>query len=372
MGMYTLIEWATHSWSPWMGCSKVHTGCENCYAARQTARRGVKWGPDGTRVRTSDAYWHNPIIWDRWAREDRMVLSRLDAGYPLAPKDFAEAVGGTVAGVSRSMERLGRAGYFEEDGGYKPWRPPIVFPSLCDPFESWDGPILNSRGRSPGERLTLDNLRSDMCQLFDGLSELTLCLLTKRPGNIREMWPTPAWTFQQGGKYCSQYRPNAWLMYSASDQESLEAGLPHLLGCRDLSPVIGLSLEPLLGPIDLHEAICGADTLTMQEPMESNLDWVIVGGESGPGARPCHLEWILDIVQQCEDAGVPCFTKQTGANTVIGKKAWATWDLGSRVMIHASQPKTAHHRLEYQHPKGGDPAEWPEDIRGQQFPKAAQ
>ena len=92
------------------------------------------------------------------------------------------------------------------------------------------------------------------------------------------------------------------------------------------------------------------------------IDWVIVGGESGAGARPCNVGWIGDVVMQCQAAGVPCFVKQFGASVIAhpNNDAWpvpSTWETrdGTTYFI----PK---------HPKGGDPAEWPEDLRVRQFP----
>ena len=97
------------------------------------------------------------------------------------------------------------------------------------------------------------------------------------------------------------------------------------------------SVEPMLGPVDLRPWLSDG----------RRLDWVIVGGESGPGARPCKLSWIREIVDQCARAGVPVFVKQ------LGRRAW-----------HDDKP------LDLKDSKGGDPAEWPLDDVDQlrQFP----
>jgi hypothetical protein len=88
-----------------------------------------------------------------------------------------------------------------------------------------------------------------------------------------------------------------------------------------------------------------------------HLDWVIVGGESGPGARPFDLAWARSIIQRCESAGVACFVKQLGARPHTG--VFTTPD-GQRV----------ENSVYLQDRKGGDPSEWPEHLRVRQFPEA--
>lgn len=325
----TTIEWTGENgktWNPWLGCEPKpgHPGCLNCYAQRWFKR----WGVVGKRRRTSDVNWRKPIHWNRDAAE-------LDT-------------------------------------------PPIVLPAHCDPFENWQGPIVNAKGsrlavayefgeyfpsasdtelpkHTSSRWATMSDLRRDMFALIDQTPNLIRTLLTKRPENIRPMWEFRSDTIDFG-EYaksfsmseahradCSaSYRPNVYLMYSASDQASLEAGIGPLLECADLVPVIGLSLEPLLGPVDL--------------PYLDKIDWVIVGGESGPKARPCDLAWILDIIEQCKAAGVPCFVKQWGSTPML-KPATAR-RLGCTTSV-----------VKIKHPKGGDKTEWPEQFRVQEYPE---
>ena len=84
------------------------------------------------------------------------------------------------------------------------------------------------------------------------------------------------------------------------------------------------------------------------------LHWVIAGGESGPGARPCDVRWLESIRDQCQVAGVPCFVKQLGANPVATPVPGYTTGLAS-----------------LDDKKGGDPAEWPEDLRVREFPEVS-
>ena len=176
------------------------------------------------------------------------------------------------------------------------------------------------------------------------------------------------------GESDEKYMRNVWLLYSASDQPTLESGLPHLLACRDLVPVIGLSLEPLLGPVDLSGClqVCCRQGCQIGENEWAccgrpvGVDWVIVGGESGPHARPCNVEWIRSIVEQCKEAGVPVFLKQLGTNVI---------DYGTTSATHFPDDQlwpygipTDYHRVLLADPKGGDWGDWPEDLRVREFP----
>ncbi len=245
--------------------------------------------------------------------------------------------------------------------------------------------------------MAMSDIRRDMFGLIDETPNLDWILLTKRPENIRQMWAGDKVVSSSGRTHeFLLHRSNVWLLYPASDQDTLEAGIDHLLECHDLAPVLGLSLEPLVGPIDLGACLtpcegCGnqGSTQYIKEEAGSSLcrdactqhgedgpliDWVIVGGESGPNARPCDLAWILDIVQQCEAAGIPYFVKQAGSNAVTsnvnifewprslypidgwnGWKPWGEFSSGGHIPL--------------KHPKGADPAEWPESIRVQQTPE---
>ena len=101
--------------------------------------------------------------------------------------------------------------------------------------------------------------------------------------------------------------PNVWLGVSAEDQHWADIRIPALL--RTPAAVRFVSAEPLLGRIDLSLGRSG---------YWRSLSWVIAGGESGPGARPCELEWLRSLRDQCVDAGVPVFIKQLGA--VLGRE----------------------------------------------------
>lgn len=344
MGKISSIEWLNggHSASPWHGCAEVHEGCDRCYARTMAKRNpgtlGV-WGKGGTRVRSA-SFWDNCRRWNKAAEK---------------------------AGVVQS-----------------------VFPSICDPFESWDGPILAPDGErwhyyeprrgwlkfpaymneQPGARFaTMDDLRRDLFSVIDACPWLRFYLLTKRPQNILKMWGVPEVTPEASaflGFMQSQfgkavvYRPNVYLLTSVSNQETANAMIPPLLECSDLVPVLGISAEPLLGPVNLERWIGPSSRI-------GKIGWAIVGGESGNGARDCDVSWIRSLVQQCKTANVPVFVKQLGSNpTEIIKNSFF-----DAIGTENHPPRKAHHeqrRMNLKHDKGGDLSEWPEDLRVRQYP----
>jgi protein gp37 len=176
--------------------------------------------------------------------------------------------------------------------------------------------------------------------------------------------------------------PNVWHGTSVEDQPAADERIGHLLRCP--SAVRFLSCEPLIGGVDLPIPVgCRAcnhpgPQLLAREGChrcggtghEPSIDWVIVGGESGHGARPCDLGWIRWIVEQCAEAGVPVFVKQLGARPCDAS-------LGVPVVpdehIHnAEQGHIAGNgvQIELADAKGGDPAEWPADLRVREMPRA--
>ena len=149
---------------------------------------------------------------------------------------------------------------------------------------------------------------------------------------------------------------------SVEDQATAEKRIPWLLDSP--AAVRFVSYEPALGPVDFtnldvmqhwdlpyhkHAPTIRLDALRGHwkgpDDIITGLDWVIVGGESGPGARPFGIAWARSVVEQCREAGVACFVKQLGA--------------------HPYPSATLRD------PKGGDPSEWPEDLRVREWPRAS-
>lgn len=187
------------------------------------------------------------------------------------------------------------------------------------------------------DRPELAPWRQDLFNLIDATPNLDWLLLTKRPENVPQMW----YSISDGVTKCqlagrAVYRENVWIGTSVSAIESLNL-INDLIALRVYARRLFVSVEPLLDEVNL-----GLGNWVREYP----IDWFIVGGESGPQARPCRGEWIYDIICQCGYALTPVFVKQLGAN------AW--W---------RGRP------LHLADAKGGDPSEWPTELRFRQFPE---
>lgn len=307
MGENTEISWATHTFNPWRGCAKVSPGCKHCYAERMSKRNPSAlgtWGKDGVRVMASESYWRKPLKWGR------------EAVRPIAP----------------------------------PERPRVFCASLADVFEDWNGPIVNARGETmhrgdawysdrafvPGDRVgmsiaTLSDVRRRLFDLIDATPNLIWLILSKRPENVRRLWPNRVLVPNadgQGHGDITDFRDNVWLGTSVEDQERADERIPQLLACRDLCAGLFLSCEPLLGAVDLTnvdddevwlDCLSGVYSRDRRNAPgrkpdghahDEKIDWVIAGTESGPSRRVADVVWMERLRDQCFSAGVPFFVKQ--------------------------------------------------------------
>lgn len=261
------IEWTDHTFNPWMGCQKVSDGCKNCYAETLMDHRygKVKWGPTGTRQRTSEANWRKPLQWNKQAK---------------------------ALGI----------------------RHRVFCASLADVFE--DNPQLI-------------DWRIELFRLIEQTPNLDWLLLTKRPENVNRMIEACTWA-SDACMWLSINEP--WIGTSVENQEQADKRIPELMAIP--AKVKFLSMEPLLGPVDLWGAnyrnpsggLTGAIT-----SWGNGVNWVIAGGESGKGARPMQTEWVQAIKRDCAAANVPFFFKQGSAANWPDYKNFATFgDLAVR------------------------------------------
>ena len=192
----------------------------------------------------------------------------------------------------------------------------------------------------------------------------TFQVLTKRPQRALEFFhkygivPDPMTGRAPSG---SEAPPNVWLGVSCEDQQRADERIPLLLRCP--AAVRFVSAEPLLSGIDFspwfdHRVSDGVE----DRPWDPSRFWVIIGGESGPGARPCDVAWVRSIVRQCAEAEVACFVKQLGAHHIDAKN-------GVGGVQAKPDPQLVPRIRRLKHGKGGDPDEWPHDLRVREYPR---
>ncbi len=214
MGAETAIEWTESTWNPVTGCSKISTGCKNCYAERMALRLQAMGQPNYRNGFDVTVHKHMLKLPLKWRNPRKIFVNSMgDMFHDKVPDGFVVECFRVMAKAAQHQFQL----------------------------------------------LTKRSLR--LCQMADGLP-----------------WPQ-----------------NLWMGVTVETADYLER-IDHLR--RTPATVKFLSLEPLLGPI--------AD-INLE-----GIDWVIVGGESGPGARPMDPKWAIDIRDQCLATDVPFFFKQWG------------------------------------------------------------
>lgn len=269
MAENTKIEWADHTFNPWTGCTKVSPACDHCYAEGWAKRSGhVKWGSGQQRRRTSDANWRMPLKWNREA------------------------------------ERTGV-------------RPRVFCASLADVFDNEVDPAW----------------RADLFKLIADTQNLNWLLLTKRVGNVmkmaNEVADMPRTGSHTGHLIAHQWRngsppKNVWLGATVVNQEEADRDIPKLLAVPAAKRFLSIEpmLSPMLLPFERLREWNRIALLNQQEHAVSRIDWVIVGSESGSGARrdPNMVSWVASLRDQCVNAGVAFLWKQ---DVIDGKKIGA-------------------------------------------------
>ena len=344
MGDQSSIEWTDATWNPsrarnrvthkvgWI-CVHVSAGCENCYSEDMNAWRGngEPFTPSG--LRDVDVFLDETMLMVplRWRTPRKVfVCSMTDLFGEWVPDDWIDRIFAVMAlTCTRSSDGTGRHTF----------------------------QVLTKRPQR-----MLDYMRAAEGRVWRAQEELAYRLDDESPPKDLPFVPDRFWRWPLEG---------VWLGVSVENQATADERIPLLL--QTPAAVRFLSVEPLLGPMDLTPWLGGFTKFTDSDGYRYTHDhaqpigWVIVGGESGPGARPCDLAWIRSVVAQAKAAGVPCFVKQLGARPFIASV---------RDEMHA-HPRTfdadlvpgAGAYLRLRDRKGGDPAEWPEDLRVREFPR---
>lgn len=248
MGKDSSIEWCDHTHNWWHGCCKVSDGCKNCYAETLDRRFGR-------------------AVWGPAKTTPRMMMSENYWRQPLKWNAAAEKAGK---------------------------RARVFCSSMADVFEDHPG-VVEARARG--------------FALIEQTPNLDWLLLTKRPENIDRMLPERWHRADQG------FPRNVWLGFSAEDRQRFDERWQIMEWVKRMwhPSVVFCSAEPLLGALDISDALTEIDLGDEDHQVWSaTLDWVIVGGESGHGARPMHPDWARSLRDQCVAAGIAYHFKQFG------------------------------------------------------------
>lgn len=286
MGDGTGIEWTDATWNPIVGCSIVSPGCTNCYAMKMAARI------------------------------EAMQDSAVRAGKVVQAEHYA----GTTKWVNGNAVWTGQLALASDRVLTQPlrWKRPrrIFVNSMGDLFhegvpDEWISSVFAVMAQCPQHTFqVLTKRSSNMCRVVGDPAFANDVFATLRIIDNPDQRPFE-WPLQ-----------NVWLGVSAEDQTRADQRIPDLLATP--AAVRFVSAEPLLGAIDFRPCwlremtICGdcpsaddgADIECKSD--DPRLDWVIVGGESGPGARPMHPDWARSLRDRCAAARVPFFFKQWG------------------------------------------------------------
>ena len=256
MASNSKIEWTTHTFNPWIGCTEVSPGCAHCYARDMMERRyhRVQWGVGQPRSRTTADYWKQPARWNRQAQ------------------------------ASGERDRV-----------------------FCASLADW-----------LDDEVPVDWL-ADLLTLIEATPHLDWLLLTKRIEHWSDRLHAVAQlTHSNASTIASTWLAgkapaNVWLGTTVENQAQAERRIPHLLALP--ATLRFLSCEPLLESINILNCLpTRAEGTNGREP--NRLHWAICGGESGKEARTFDLQWARSLYSQCQAINVSFFFKQTGAHAI--------------------------------------------------------
>ena len=313
----TKISWTDATWNPVTGCSPVSEGCRNCYAERDWPRlssnnKTIYFGRTFSDVQLHKERLSIPLKWRRPRKI--FVNSMSDLFHPSLSDEEIDQV---FAVMALAQEHI---------------------------FQ-----ILTKRPERMKEYFS--KLEQDMARRFHLFQTIRDIAQTERIQKVLD----PEVSFGLPLK-------NVWLGVSVENQEAADDRIRILLEIP--ATLHWISMEPLLGPVSLEEVPVGM-LGPLRPGAKTNLPkvkWVVVGGESGPAARPMEGDWLRKIKYECEAANVPLFVKQLGAAYSDSKDGLA----GKSLKI----PEEAIYLLKrrFAHRSGADIEEWPEEFKKREFP----
>lgn len=344
------IEWTDTTWNPVVGCTRASSGCDSCYAVAMTKRLEAMGQPKYAGLVNAGKSHFNGVVRCveedltiplHWKKPRRVFVNSMsDLFHENVPFDFIDKVFAVMALCPQHTFQVLTK------------RPERMSEYLTLPFSNNTFLIDRNDRKLPFPAALHRIKQARFKEIFSGkvpFSNINAVF----ESDFHWQWPLP----------------NVWLGTSIESQEHIPRAWD-LLKCP--AAVRFLSLEPLLGPVDLNKAELLCATWRRGLTIGIYLDWVIVGGESGHNARPCKVTWIRSIVEQCKAAGVPVFVKQLGSKPmahVVGNDGF-NWPSGTMLAnVTVCDDGTTEFALNDR--KGGDPEEWPEDLRVRQFPEAA-
>ena len=284
------IEWTDATWNPLRGCSRVSAGCQHCYAERVAARFSGPGMPYEGLIHPTTRGWNGqvrlvPEVLDqplRWRRPRRIFVNSMsDLFHESVPDEWIDQVFAVMALAHRHTFQILTK---------RPWRMRDYLQRRTDEirkdlFNSAMAKAIYAASRAAGHALPGN----------------AVLLLLSNDDNWRahpeSVQRTPGWPLR-----------HVWLGVSVENQAAADDRIPLLLEAP--VAVRWLSCEPMVGPVNLKASLAANHLHEIDGG--PRIDWVVVGGESGAGARPMHPDWARSLRDQCAAAGVPFFFKQWG------------------------------------------------------------
>ena len=320
----TAIAWCDKTWNPLAGCTRVSPGCDHCYAFALHDRR---YAQNLAAARATGTQQTKPADLRAIATSPHVGGSPV-VGKPDHPLPWPRQYDRPFSEVHLFPDRLAQPLH---------WREPkrVFVNSMSDLFhedvpDNFIAAVFGIMAAAPRHTFQVLTKRPDrMRAWFEWINGGDLQPAATRPSRacahgaalaMREAFRREPALVELARRGVAWPLRNVWLGISAEDQERLDqrSGL-----LRETPAAVRFtSAEPLLGPLDLRGALRRCTCGRVEEHRggcgimgKRGIDWVIVGGESGPHARPMDHAWVRSIRDQCRAASVPYFGKQDSGAT---------------------------------------------------------